>query len=128
VHTLTFPQPRWQVSEDTCWLPYYHRNTCSEFFAPIINAQDPSHPLNAASRETNAFFPFGAGLNGGNTTHGAGEDDFQVATKAELKPKKLADDGMTVFLLETEMSLYVADWAEEVAVKNFTKPKGTAKM
>jgi homogentisate 1,2-dioxygenase len=83
--------------------------------------------LNASS-PNNEFFPFGAGLNGGNTTHGAGEADFQSATNAELQPKKLANDGMTVFLLETENSLYVADWAEQAAIKNFTKPKETAKI
>jgi homogentisate 1,2-dioxygenase len=120
--------PRWQVSEDTLWLPYYHRNTMVEFYGPIINAQDPEHPLNSAS-EDNSFFPFGAGMNGGMTTHGANENDFQEARNADLKPAKLQDDGLTLFLLETEMPLLVSDWADGCAVKNFSKPsKGRSKM
>jgi homogentisate 1,2-dioxygenase len=58
--------PRWNVAEDTLWLPYFHRNTMSEFFGPIINAQDQAHPLNRG-RE---FKPFAAGLHPPMTTHG----------------------------------------------------------
>ncbi|KAF7191832.1 Homogentisate 1,2-dioxygenase [Pseudocercospora fuligena] len=116
--------PRWMVSEDTLWLPYYHRNTMSEFYGPIINAQDPKHPLNAAS-QNNSFFPFGAGLNGGNVTHGANEDDFQKASNDELKPTKVMNDGMSIMLLETELPLYLSDWADQAAVKNFGQNKPT---
>lgn len=99
----------------------------NEFFGPIIAAQDPRHPLNA-SRKNNEFFPFGAGLNGGMTIHGASEDEFQKASSAELKPTKVQNDGVSLFLLETENPLYLADWAEKAAIKNFGVPKATAKM
>ena len=122
--------PRYAVAENTLWLPYYHRNTMSEFFGPIINAQDPRHPLNAASRQGGGFVPFCAGLNGGNTTHGANEEDFQKASTEDLKPKKLGTEGVSIFLIETELPLYVSDWAEESAVKNFgqNKPTRATKM
>lgn len=58
--------PRWQVSENTLWLPYYHRNTMSEFFAPIVNSQDEKHPFNQAK----GWAPFAAGLEPPMTTHG----------------------------------------------------------
>ena len=58
--------PRWMVSEDTFWLPYYHRNTMSEFYGPIVNSQDSKHPFNGGQD----FKPFGAGLNGPMVTHG----------------------------------------------------------
>jgi homogentisate 1,2-dioxygenase len=115
--------PRWQVSEDTFWLPYYHRNTMVEFYAPIVNAQSPQHPFNGGQE----FKPFAAGMNGPMTTHGAAEDEFVKTREMELKPTKLMTDGITIFLLETEKPLFLADWAAEGAQKNF-KVKKEAKM
>jgi homogentisate 1,2-dioxygenase len=115
--------PRWQVSEDTFWLPYYHRNTMVEFYAPIVNAQSPQHPFNGGQE----FKPFAAGMNGPMTTHGAAEEEFVKTREMELKPTKLMTDGVTIFLLETEKPLFLADWAAEGAQKNF-KVKKEAKM
>jgi homogentisate 1,2-dioxygenase len=28
--------PRWQVAEDTLWIPYYHRNVMQEFSMPSL--------------------------------------------------------------------------------------------
>ncbi|CAK4030993.1 homogentisate 1,2-dioxygenase [Lecanosticta acicola] len=120
--------PRWKVTEDTLRIPYYHRNVCPEFYGPIISAQDPMHPLNAAS-EGNAFFPFCAGLNGNMATHGAAEEDFQRNSNEELKPTKTTNDGYSIFLLETQKPLFVSDWAEEAAKGNSRpKKRGDAKM
>ncbi|OCT44138.1 Homogentisate 1,2-dioxygenase [Cladophialophora carrionii] len=117
--------PRWQVAEDTFWLPYYHRNTMSEFFAPIITEQDKTHPFNGG-RE---FKPFVAGLHPPMTTHGATEEDFEKARTADLKPTKLMTEGMTVFLLETESPLYLSDWAVEAALTNpRAKPRKPSKI
>ncbi|KAH8885573.1 homogentisate 1,2-dioxygenase [Thozetella sp. PMI_491] len=119
--------PRWQVAEDTYWLPYYHRNTMQEFFGPIINAQDPKHPLNKLSRSQ--FFPFAAGLNGSMVTHGAAESEFKKAIEVDTKkPTKLQDDGLTLFLFETECPIYLSDWALAAANQNFAKRKGTGKL
>lgn len=60
--------PRWMVSEDTLWLPYYHRNTMNEFYGPIVTAQNSDHPLNQGKEK--GFRPFGAGLNGSMVVHG----------------------------------------------------------
>ncbi|KAF2160706.1 hypothetical protein M409DRAFT_70243 [Zasmidium cellare ATCC 36951] len=127
---FAYVPPRWKTSEDTLWIPYYHRNAMSEFFGPIITSQDPKHPLNVASKN-NEFAPFAAGLNGCLTPHGASEEEFQKASNQDLKPRKDMNEGMSIFLLETYLPLYVSDWADEVAVKNFggrnEKPKA-AKM
>ena len=58
--------PRWMVAEDTFWLPYFHRNTMSEFYGPIVNNQSKEYPFNGGLD----FKPFGAGLNGPMVTHG----------------------------------------------------------
>lgn len=105
--------PRWQVS-DALWLPYFHRNTHSEYYGPIVNNQDPNFPPN----QVRSFGPFAAGLHGMLTTHGAPEEAFQEASNASLAPTMLQNDGLTIFVLETEKPLFLSDWAENAAVKN----------
>jgi homogentisate 1,2-dioxygenase len=61
---------RWMVARDTFRLPYYHRNTMCEFFAPIINAQEKDYPFNGGAR----YKPFAAGLHGSNVIHGKPDD------------------------------------------------------
>lgn len=118
--------PRWVASEDTFQLPYYHRNTMSEFYGPIVNSQDPAFPLT----EGREFRPFVAGLNGSMACHGPGEEEMERARQADTgKPVKAMMDGISLFLLETEMPLFLTGWAFEGAVKNFTKGgQGKAKM
>ncbi len=50
---------------------------------------------------------------------GAVEEEYERATNAELKPTKTMNDGISVFLLETEVPLYLSDWAAELAQTNF---------
>lgn len=97
---------------------------CPEFYGPIISAQNPKHPINAASTGT-AFFPFCAGLNGNMATHGASEEEFQKESQTEQKPEKVMNDGLSIFLLETQKPLFVSEWAEEAAKGG---KKGDAKM
>ena len=52
------------------------------------------------------------------STHGAAEDAFQEASSAELKPTMLQDDGLAIFILETEKPLFLSEWAFESALKN----------
>jgi homogentisate 1,2-dioxygenase len=105
--------PRWMVAEDTFRLPYYHRNTMCEFYAPIIHAQDPAYPFNGGA----SFKPFGAGLHGGNVAHGPTERDFLAAREVGDAPDKVQTDGITVFLLETEKPLFVSDLGRELDVQ-----------
>lgn len=114
--------PRWMVAKDTNWLPYFHRNTMQEFFGPIVSLQDAKHPLNG---ETNRFVPFGAGLNGCMSTHGPAEKDFQDARARDTSaPAFVNDDGVTLFLVETERPLMLSDWAIECSEANPAKKSG----
>ncbi|CAG9988191.1 unnamed protein product [Clonostachys byssicola] len=111
--------PRWMVSEDTFRLPYYHRNTMCEFFAPIINSQDKEYPFNGGAE----FKPLGAGLHGSNVIHGPTEKSFQDARKGSDAPEKVDNLGITIFLLETEKPLYLSDWAAKLATEAAAKAR-----
>jgi homogentisate 1,2-dioxygenase len=114
--------PRWQVSEDTLWTPYFHRNVMQEFYFPIINKQSSDCPFNGSHE----FQPFGCGLNSSMVAHGPEEKEFQQAREADTtKPAKLQNDGISFALLETEQPLYLSDWAFQCAVKNFGGKKSS---
>lgn len=99
--------PRWNTMEKTYWLPYYHRNTMSEFSGPIIYDQDEGCSWNQGLE----FQPYGAGLASAMACHGAPEEAHRRAEEQETAPQKVGTEGFTVFLLETECPLWVADWA-----------------
>lgn len=121
--------PRWNVSEDTLWLPYYHRNTMQEFFSAIVNNQDPSFPFNDVDRVANRFAPFGAGLHGAMSTHGASDAEMRAAQDLDTsKSQKLQMDGFTAFVLETERPLVLSEWAYACAQKNPQAKGRLAKM
>ena len=107
--------PRWMASENTFWLPYYHRNTMSEFYGPIINSQDPEFPLSQGPD----FKPFVAGLQGSMASHGQSEEEVQEAREADTsRPRKYLTDGISLVLLETEMPLFLTDWAVKSAARD----------
>lgn len=112
--------PRWFAAEDTMPLPYFHRNTMQEFYAPIVTNQSPKFPFN---RESRGFMPFAAGLHGSMVTHGPEEPEFQAARDRNLsRPAKVDDLGVSVFLLETERPLILSGWAARCAkVNQFNK-------
>lgn len=99
--------PRWNTMEDTYWLPYYHRNTMSEFSGSIVNNQDPECTWNKGIE----FQPYVAALNTAMATHGAKKEAHEMAENQETTPQKVGIDGFTIFLLETECPLWVSDWA-----------------
>lgn len=113
--------PRWKTSLDTLWVPYYHRNTMQEFYAPIVSTQDPEHPLNKAAKG-NRFAPFAAGLHSCMATHGPSEAEFQAARARDTsKPELVQSDGVVVILLETERPMVLSDWAAGCAQLNTQK-------
>lgn len=117
--------PRWQVGEETLWIPYYHRNTMSEFYGPIVHAQDKSRPFNGGKE----FRPFACGLNGLMATHGASEAEYARAQEIDTeKPMKQMQDRISIFLLETELPLMLTDWALEGSNMNPKSKVHKAKM
>lgn len=106
--------PRWEVSQDTPWIPWYHRNTMQEFVTPVIS--DPSLPIN----DSPDFAPFGAWLNGSMVTHGSNEEEFaQWRNKSMNVPEILMNDGVTICMFETELPLLLTDWALDGVVLNY---------
>jgi len=99
--------PRWNVMENTYWLPYYHRNTMSEFSGPIIYNQDDNCSWNQGLE----LQPYAATLSSAMACHGAPEDAHKKAEEQATAPQKVSTEGFTIFLLETECPLRVADWA-----------------
>ncbi|KAL6241891.1 hypothetical protein RBB50_011136 [Rhinocladiella similis] len=99
--------PRWNVMENTYWLPYYHRNTMTEVSGPIIYNQDESCTWNQGLE----FQPYAATIASAMACHGATEDAHRKAEEQTTAPQKVSTEGYTVFLLETECPLRVADWA-----------------
>ncbi|KAL5313404.1 hypothetical protein ACEPPN_019137 [Leptodophora sp. 'Broadleaf-Isolate-01'] len=103
----------WEVSEDTMWLPWFHRNTMQEFIWPIVN--DTSLPFGGKD-----FAPFAAWLNGSMVPHGSNESEYkQWVEKDTSKPEKLMNDGLTIAIHEFECPLLLTDWAFTGAKKNF---------
>ncbi|KEF54542.1 homogentisate 1,2-dioxygenase, partial [Exophiala aquamarina CBS 119918] len=98
--------PRWNVMENTYWLPYYHRNTMSEFSGPIIYNQVDSCKWNQGLE----FQPYAASLASAMACHGAPEDAHRKAEEQATVPQKVSTEGFTIFLIETECPLWVADW------------------
>lgn len=107
--------PRWTSPEHTLWVPWYHRNTASEFVAPIVHTQNPKMPLNS----NDEFGPWGAWLNSNMVTHGSNDDEYEEwQAKDTSKPIKLQDGDVTACIFETELPLVLCDWAFESSVAN----------
>ncbi|RSL87550.1 hypothetical protein CDV31_016235 [Fusarium ambrosium] len=106
----------WHPAQHTLRVPWYHRNTASEFVFPIIAEQDPKSRLNTSD----TFGPWGAWLNANMVTHGSNEQEYaEWQAKDTLTPMKLQDFGVTSAIIETEATLLLTDWAFEAATKNF---------
>lgn len=107
--------PRWSSPEQTLWVPWYHRNTASEYVSPIIHTQDPGFPFNSRDE----FGPWGAWLNSNMVTHGSNDEEFaEWQAKDTTKPMKLQDGGITAAIFETELPLVLCDWAFDSAHVN----------
>lgn len=91
-----FP-PRWQVMENTYWLPPFHLNTMSEFVGMIMKEADPSGDL--------VFKPFGGMMTGPMTPHGSTKKEHEEERMKEFKPKKVATEPFLAFLFESELMM-----------------------
>ncbi|XP_073944957.1 homogentisate 1,2-dioxygenase [Choristoneura fumiferana] len=103
---VIFP-PRWSVQEDTFRPPYYHRNCMSEFMGLILGAYEAKE---------GGFRPGGASLHSMMTPHGPDAQCFNAASKAELKPQKIAL-GTQAFMFESSLSMAITKWGAETCQK-----------
>ncbi|USP74761.1 Homogentisate 1,2-dioxygenase [Curvularia clavata] len=100
VDFAVFP-PRWQVMEDTYWLPPFHMNTMSEFIGMIMKEADPSGDL--------VFKPFGAMMTRPMTPHGSTKKEHEEERTKEFKPKKIATEPFLAFLFESEVMMGITE-------------------
>ena len=59
---------------------------------------------------------------------GAAESDFKHASERSLAPEKLMADGLSMFVLETELPLLLSEWAAKAAIMNGGRKKAEAKI
>ena len=84
--------PRWLVMENTFRLPYFHRNTMSEFSSVIKGGFDTSKVPEPAWGM--------CGLHNCLSPHGMGAEDVDDAIDKPLQPEKIEEDTVA-FLLES---------------------------
>ncbi|KAK4076728.1 uncharacterized protein Triagg1_4331 [Trichoderma aggressivum f. europaeum] len=63
---------RWEATEDTLRVPWYHRNTMSEIIFPVID--DPALPSNGGTN----FGPFAGWMNAAMVPHRQTEEEYQL--------------------------------------------------
>jgi homogentisate 1,2-dioxygenase len=101
VDFVIFP-PRWLVAEDTFRPPWFHRNVMSEFMGLIRGVYDA---------KAEGFLPGGASLHNCMAGHGPDAATFAAASKAELKPHKIADT--LAFMFESRFAFRPTRFAME---------------
>jgi homogentisate 1,2-dioxygenase len=82
VDFVIFP-PRWLVGEAAFRPPWYHRNVMTKFMVLLHGVYDA---------KAEGFLPGGASLHNCMTAHGPDAETWERATRAELKPRKIAPD------------------------------------
>ncbi|KAL4763347.1 RmlC-like cupin domain-containing protein [Aspergillus foveolatus] len=100
--------PRWMVMEDTFQIPYFHRNTMSEFSSVISGGFDLSRvptPMYGMSGLHNVLSP-----------HGLSASETENAIKKVLRPKRVPDDTMA-FLVESCYPIGLTEWAYENGIR-----------
>ena len=95
---------RWLVAEHTFRPPWYHVNIMSEFMGLILGQYDA---------KPKGFAPGGMSLHNAMTPHGPDAEAFDRATRAELKPEKLADT--LAFMFESRLPQHLTAYAAELA-------------
>ncbi|WP_036286003.1 homogentisate 1,2-dioxygenase [Methylocystis sp. ATCC 49242] len=104
VDFVIFPE-RWQVAEHTFRPPWYHINVMSEFMGLIHGRYDA---------KPEGFLPGGASLHNCMLPHGPDAAAFAQASKAGLKPEKLA--GSLAFMFESRLPQHPTRYAATLPV------------
>ncbi|KAG9233650.1 RmlC-like cupin domain-containing protein [Amylocarpus encephaloides] len=90
--------PRWDVASNTFRLPYFHRNSASEFLASLYG--------NGLGRSDD-FKPGGGSFEGGHTPHGGFSDGYvdemQIQTN---QPRKILENQMTIMVESSRTFLW----------------------
>ncbi|KAK7611996.1 Homogentisate 1,2-dioxygenase [Phyllosticta paracitricarpa] len=94
--------PRWIVMEDTLHVPYFHRNTMSEFAAVISGGFDTSPIPDELVGMCN--------LHNGMSTHGPSAPVVEHSMTRDTKPERIPEDHVAV-LVESCYPIGLTEWA-----------------
>ncbi|KAK8214013.1 Homogentisate 1,2-dioxygenase [Phyllosticta capitalensis] len=96
--------PRWVIMEDTLHVPYFHRNTMSEFAAVISGGFDttpmPEEMIGSCM------------LHNGMSTHGMSAPVIEDSMNRETKPERIPSDHVAV-LFESCYPIGLTEWARK---------------
>ncbi|KAL2205509.1 Homogentisate 1,2-dioxygenase [Sarocladium strictum] len=96
--------PRWDVASNTFRLPYFHRNSASEFLACLYGE---------GLGRSDDFQPGGGSYEGGHTPHGGFSDAYVEEVKLQSnEPRRILENQMTI-MIETSRTLLFTKWARE---------------
>ena len=82
--------PRWMVMENTFQLPYFHRNTMSEYSSILSGGVDLAkipEPMFGMSALNNSLSP-----------HGMSAQEVENAMTKQLRPERVPDDTMAILM------------------------------
>ncbi|KAJ4249152.1 hypothetical protein NW762_012487 [Fusarium torreyae] len=96
--------PRWDVASNSFRLPYFHRNSASEFLACLYG--------NGLGRSDD-FQPGGGSFDGGHTPHGGFDDGYVQEIKLqENEPRRILENQMTI-MIETSRTFLFTEYARK---------------
>jgi len=91
-------RPRWDVASNTFRLPYFHRNSASEFLASLYGA--------GISRSDD-FQPGGGSFEQGHTPHGGFDAGYVTEMRVqENQPRRILEDQMTIMIESSRTFLW----------------------
>ncbi|TKX26963.1 homogentisate 1,2-dioxygenase-1 [Elsinoe australis] len=90
--------PRWDVASNTFRLPYFHRNSASEFLATLYG--------NGLGRSDD-FQPGGGSFEQGHTPHGGFDAGYVTEMRVqENEPRRILEGGMTIMIESSRTFLW----------------------
>ncbi|KAF5002063.1 hypothetical protein FDECE_10742 [Fusarium decemcellulare] len=96
--------PRWDVASNSFRLPYFHRNSASEFLACLYGQ---------GLGRSDDFQPGGGSYEGGHTPHGGFDDGYVHEVKLqENQPRRILENQMTI-MIETSRTFLFTKYARK---------------
>ncbi|EEA21676.1 hypothetical protein TMatcc_008906 [Talaromyces marneffei ATCC 18224] len=94
--------PRWDVASNTFRLPYFHRNSATEFLASLYG--------NGLGRSDD-FLPGGGSVEVSHTPHGGFSEGYQFEMRVqENEPRRILENQMTI-MVESSRSFLFTEYA-----------------
>ncbi|KAJ9224073.1 hypothetical protein DTO169C6_3693 [Paecilomyces variotii] len=97
--------PRWDVASNTFRLPYFHRNSATEFLASLYG--------NGLGR-SDEFLPGGGSVEISHTPHGNFSEDYVWEMRVqENEPRKILENQMTI-MVESSRTFLFTEYARSI--------------